>query len=95
MAAAIIFIGRHQCKNWAHPKEDTDLKKQLTDFIIYQERSLTWFAFNLVCCVLPPIVVILVLTNIRTPEDKEAFSMTKSEIVLSCLIALQWLGHIL
>ena len=94
MASAIIFITRHQIKGWIWPVLYTDIKKQLTDFIIYEDRSLTWFAFNLVCCLMPPIMGGLVVSNANMPDLKR-FELTTSEWAMIGLMGIQWIGHLL
>jgi len=87
MGSAIMFIARHQIKAWyndysGNPQKVTDIKKQMTDFIIYQDKSLTWFALNLVCCIMPPIVVMNAMT------DSNGAPLTTSAIVMTALICL-------
>lgn len=93
MGSAIFFIARHQIKNWYNDyhKNDrmiSDIKKRMTDFIVYEETSIEWFCLNLVCVILPPIVVLSVLIPLN-------WEFTTSTIVMTSLIGAQWVGHVL
>ena len=55
--ACVIYIMRHQCKGWFRANKISDLKKQTSDFIIYSQENMSWFAINLILCTVPPIVV--------------------------------------
>ena len=92
IGAAIIFIARHQIKAWisdykGNERKVTDIKKQMTDFIIYQNKSLTWYAFNLLCCIMPPIIVFTVVSN-RNDTQKKRWELTGHEKVMTGLICL-------
>lgn len=50
----------------------------MTDFIIYQEITLTWFAFNLVCCFIPLIVVSQVLSFRKAEETDQSDKLSTS-----------------
>ena len=58
---ASIFIMRHQCKEWIWQSHETDIKKQITDFLFYRMQTLIWYCFNIVGVFMPPYIVGVVL----------------------------------
>lgn len=59
-----VYIAKHIIVEWVKKDEALlDARKQLTDFIIYKEKSLEWFAMNFVNLVAPVFFGILVLRS--------------------------------
>ena len=60
--ATVFYIMGYQFNNWYSKTKTTktDIAKTNTDFILYTKKSLIWFAFNLVLCVMPIFLVMIV-----------------------------------
>jgi hypothetical protein len=83
----------------------TDIHKTEVDFIVYSADSLTWFAFNIVGCVMPVTVIIIVMKRFRDttcaigqqcmdPEEGNVNLSTIDKWSLA-VISLQSAGNIL
>jgi hypothetical protein len=60
IASAVAFIIFRQCRSTLYPKERSDIRALLIDFISYAEINLTWFNFNFVLVTGPLIVLLFV-----------------------------------
>ena len=62
--SSVVFIAKHIIVEWIKKDEALlDARKQLTDFIIYKEKSLEWFAMNFVNVTAPVFFSLLVLKS--------------------------------
>jgi len=77
----MIYIMRHQCKNWYKQQEISDIKKQTHDFIYYSNENLGWFALQLVLCTVP-IVVILASFEKASVISKTGHSYSQAHVTL-------------
>jgi nitric oxide synthase oxygenase domain/subunit len=70
MFSSVIFIMRHQIKNWYSKNAHTvtDIAKTEMDFITYSQESLIWFALNMVGSIMPLIVIGIVFSKLREDE---------------------------
>ena len=62
MLATVAYIAYRMLSSawFGNPRDASDSNKLITDFIEYSENNLTWFAFNFVLCLLPPICLYVV-----------------------------------
>ena len=59
--SSVVFIAKHIIIEWIRKDEALlDARKQLTDFIIYKEKSLEWFAMVFVNLCTPLFCLILI-----------------------------------
>lgn len=62
--SSVVFIAKHIIVEWYTKDEDLlDARKQLTDFIIYKEKSLEWFAMNFVNVAAPVFFGVMVMKS--------------------------------
>ena len=59
MGSNAVYIAYYQVRSsyLEEPDTDSDLNKQTQDFLTYEKLNLTWFAFNFILIVLPPILM--------------------------------------
>ena len=63
MMAAVWFIIQFQLISaWTNAPQ-SDITKSVKDFITYASINLTWYAFNFVLILLPPILIFLMDTD--------------------------------
>ena len=56
LSAAFYIAGRMMISScFGKANEPSDMNKAVTDFIVYANINLTWFAFNFVLITLPPL----------------------------------------
>ena len=77
MFSTSAFILYRQCAGTFFPKEKSDIKKLIQDFITYAAINLSWFNINFLLCAMP-LIVMLVLNPLLEkhyddlhPEDEE------------------------
>ena len=62
--SSVVFIAKHIIVEWYKKDEALlDARKQLSDFIIYKENSLEWFAMNFVNVAAPVFFGLIVLNS--------------------------------
>jgi hypothetical protein len=62
--SSVVFIAKHIIVEWYKKDEELlDARKQLTDFIIYKEKSLEWFAMNFVNVASPLFFGVMVMKS--------------------------------
>ena len=63
MGAAVWFIVQFQLKSAWINSPQSDITKSVKDFITYASINLTWYSFNFVLILLPPILIFLMDTE--------------------------------
>ena len=83
MLATCLYILWRQCVgSWfKQGDEQSDMVKALNDFIEYAAINLTWFAFNIVLCILPPLCIYF-LQNPKLVKDDATGSYSTIMYVL-------------
>ena len=64
-----LFMIIHMIKGWCGKKNGEKIifsnkKKQITDFVIYEEYNILWFSFNCVLISMPIVVLIFIWVKI-------------------------------
>jgi hypothetical protein len=95
-----FYMIMHMIKGWSGKKDGEKLifsnkKKQITDFVIYEEHNLLWFGFNFVLVCVPVFcgyfVWVLESEFIFLYFPDAAFNL----IFLTIVIGAMWLGSVI
>ena len=95
MFSTSAFILYRQCAGTFFPKEKSDIKKLIQDFITYAAINLSWFNINFLLCSMPLIVMLILNPLLEKhyddlhPEDEE------KGIQLKWLIWILWVCHMI
>jgi len=57
LGATAVYIAYFQIRSFIKNEENSDINKQITDFITYANINLTWFAFSFVLLLLPLMLI--------------------------------------
>ena len=57
LGATVVYIAYFQIRSFIKNEENSDINKQITDFITYANINLTWFAFSFVLFLLPLMLI--------------------------------------
>jgi hypothetical protein len=72
MGSTVGYIAYRQLSSTFAPKQHSDVKKLLTDFIRYAALNLTWFNLNFILCTIPLLVLLWVAPTYSGLEDEDA-----------------------
>ena len=74
-------------------KEESDIKKLITDFIRYSEVNLTWFNMNFILT-FTPLIIVFYIAPIYEHEMIDEDAVYKG-LAYKWIIGLQWLCHVI
>lgn len=92
MLSTVGYIAFRQLQSTFAPKEHSDVKKLLTDFIKYAELNLTWFNLNFVLCTIPLLVLLWLAPQYESLLDLD---VTQKGVKYSTLVWMLWVIHCL
>jgi hypothetical protein len=74
--ATIVYIMYRMLKGvCAKADRDSDMSKAMHDFIEYAAINLTWFAFNFVLCVLPPLCMLVQSNDLEIKGKTQSYAI--------------------
>jgi hypothetical protein len=56
----IIYVSSHQIRQEYRREIISDIRKSITDFIVYSQDQLNWFTFDFQLLMIPPIFIAVV-----------------------------------
>ena len=72
LATVIYIVWRMMVGAWCKSAyEKSDMYKATTDFIEYANINLTWFAFNIVVCLMPPVCMFALQSDYLEIADQD------------------------
>ena len=72
LSACFYIAGRMFISTCFHKaNEPSDMNKAVTDFIVYANINLTWFAFNFVLVTLPAICIFFFNSDFLVMDDRQ------------------------
>lgn len=98
--SASLFMIIHMCKGWCGGKKNgekvvfSNKRKQITDFVIYEEYNLLWYGFNCVLVGTPAFVIFYVWVE-QIERIAQADDGLFDTILITILIGCMFLGQLL